>query len=87
MVLLNLRGSTVNVMQMPRMWIIFICLSGTTVTGQSLNSWSDMDTWMSSESPALETTSLHPSSIGSSLLDTRDSSENVPNGKIQEFCL
>lgn len=76
-------------MQMPRMWIIFICLSGTTVTGQSLNSWSDMDGYfeMSSESPALETTSLHPSSIGSSLLDTRDSSENVPNGKIQEFCL
>lgn len=73
------------------MWIIFICLSGTVVTGQSLNSWRDMDGYFetSSETPALEMAAVHLSAtdVGATLLDTHVSSENVPNGKIQKFCL
>lgn len=73
-------------MPMPRMWIIFICLSGTVVTEQSLNSWHDMNGYLetSSERPELETAAIHPSATdtGATLLDIHVSSENVPNGKI-----
>lgn len=52
-------------MQMPRTCIVFICLCGTVLPGQSLNSLQDMDAYLetSSETHEIGTADVHPPGI------------------------
>lgn len=78
-------------MQMQRTFIIFICLWGTVLLGQSLNPLQDMDAYLetSSETREIETAANHPpgNDTGLSLLDTYVSSAALPVGKMMSLSL
>lgn len=78
-------------MQMPRTFIIFICLCGTVLLGQSLNPFQDTDAHLetSSETPELETVAIHPPGhdTGLTLLDTYVSGAALPVGKMMYLSL
>ncbi|KAK1898946.1 Transmembrane protein 115 like [Dissostichus eleginoides] len=70
-------------MQMPAIWITFICLCGTVFCGH--NSLHDMDLYLetSSESHELETAAVQQTEVdrGVTSLDTYASSRTLPAGK------
>lgn len=61
---------------------MFMCLCGTVLSGQSLNSLQDLDAYVESslEAPGLETTTVHPPGIDTG--DTHVSNAVFPAGKM-----
>lgn len=77
-------------MQTSRMWIVFIYLSGTILSGQSLNFLHDMDEYFKAfyTTPELEPAAVHPSGIATEpTLDPHVSSAPVPDGKIYTYSM
>ena len=76
-------------MQTLRTWIVFIWLSGTILSGLSLNSWHEMGANFenSSEAHELETAAIPPLEIDTAvtLLDTNISGATLPAGKLSLF--
>ncbi|TKS77666.1 Extracellular matrix protein 2 [Collichthys lucidus] len=65
-------------MTIPRTYVMFMCLCGTVLSGQSLNSLQDLDAYVESslEAPGLEKTTVHPPGIDTG--DTHVSNAVLP---------